>query len=264
MFGCGLAGCGTVAEVNNAGKVLSGPSVPGCAKRPSGATCYVLFFGNSYTYVNDLPAMFTAVAKAAHENVEAGRETEPNETLADHFESPLTASALRAARWNVVVLQEASVIPAVEVDRQSLMYPAARELVRLIRAIGAEPIFFLTPAHRDGSPEVGLDSYAVMQSAVDEGYRVIAREMEAAIAPVGDAWAAVVRHGEGAGLWQTDGSHPTVEGTYLSTCVFYAAIFRKSPEGLPYFAGLPRDEALKLQAVASAIVLRDPAKWRLG
>jgi hypothetical protein len=252
-----LVGCGAVSHVET-GKALSKTSTSGCVKRPSGATCYVLFLGNSYTYVNDLPRMFARLAESGHQPVVAVKEAGADETLAEHFESPVTAPALRAARWNVVVLQEESRIPSVERYRQTLMYPPARELVRLVDAIGAEPMFFVTPAHKEGWPEEGLDSYSTMQSAVDEGYRAIANETQAAMAPAGDAWAAVVRKGGGSGLWREDGSHPTVEGTYLSACVFYAAILRKSPEGLRYDAGLSEDEAAKLQAVASAVVLRAP------
>jgi hypothetical protein len=223
----------------------------------------VLFIGNSYTYVNDLPAMFTKLARAGQALVEAAKVAEADETLAEHVASPETATALAAERWDVVVLQEQSQIPSVERYRQTEMYPAARQLVRMVRDVGAQPVFYLTPARRYGWPESGLDGYASMQSAVDEGYLVIAREVDVAVAPVGYAWADVLDHGAGSGLWQRDGSHPTVEGTYLAACVFYATIFRKSPEGLKYYAGLPTNEAKKLQAIASDIVLADPGRWGL-
>lgn len=217
----------------------------------------MLFIGDSYTYVNNLPAMFTALAKAGQERVEAGKEAKAGETLAEHVASPLTAPALHAEKWNAVVLQEQSQIPSVERDRQTEMYPAACQLVSMIRGVGAQPMFFVTPARRYGWPAMGLDSYASMQSAIDEGYSVIARELRAVIAPVGYAWAALVRNHDGSRLWQSDGSHPTVAGTYLAASVFYASIFEKSPEGLRYYAGLPRGEAMRLQATASDIVLGD-------
>jgi hypothetical protein len=228
------------------------------------ATCYVLFIGNSYTYVNDLPAVFTELAKAGRDPVEAGKIAAASETLAKHAASPETAHALDVARWNVVVLQEQSQIPSVERLRQTEMYPAARQLVSMVRNIGAQPMFYLTPARRGGWPENGLDGYTSMQAAIDEGYLVIARELHAAVAPVGYAWSTVFRHAIDSGLWQRDGSHPTVEGTYLAACVFYAAIFRKSPVGLHYHANLPGREAAKLQATASDVVLEDPARWDIG
>jgi hypothetical protein len=43
--------------------------------------------------------------------------------------------------------------------------------------------------------------------------------------------------------------------------VFYAAIFRQSPKGSTYRAGLPEDTAQALQATAAHIVLDNPAQW---
>ncbi|HWI70448.1 MAG TPA: hypothetical protein VNT55_00735, partial [Baekduia sp.] len=51
-----LVGCGGA----------SGPAPPrpgaGCAQQPPGATCGVLFVGNSLTFANDLPATFAKLA----------------------------------------------------------------------------------------------------------------------------------------------------------------------------------------------------------
>jgi hypothetical protein len=272
---CGviLAGCGDAARSQSAVQSVvagSGTSMthrteanpsPGCTGGVGATVCHVLFIGNSYTYVNGLPAMVTALAKAAHVSVEPGTLAEGGETLADHSGSPETVAALNLAKWNVVVLQEQSQLPSVERYRQTDMYPAARQLVHMVRDIGAQPMFYLTPARKDGWPEQGLDGYASMQSAIGEGYLVIARELHATVAPVGYAWAVALRRAVGSGLWQSDGSHPTVEGTYLAACVFYATIFLKSPKGLRYHAGLPGNEAMKLQAIASDIVLGDPMRW---
>jgi len=170
-----------------------------------------------------------------------------------------TESRQVGQRRNVVVLQEQSQIPAIEQFRQAEMYPAARALVASVRQAGAEPMFFLTWAHRDGWPENGLVDYRTMQSAIDDAYLAIAGEQHAAIAPVGYAWQAVLAEEASPGLWQDDGSHPTAKGTYLAACVFYAAIFRESPVGLTYRGNLSEVEASKLQEVAAATVLSDPA-----
>ena len=239
------------------------PSDSGCRRSRDSNVCHVLFIGNSYTYVNDLPMMFEDLAKAGHDPVETGLLAEADATLADHAASPETAAILGSSRWNVVVLQEQSQIPSVERFRQTEMYPAARQLVRMVRHIGAQAMFYLTPARREGWPENGLDSYTTMQTAIDEGYLVIARELHAAVAPVGYAWAVALSREANSDLWQSDGSHPGVKGTYLAACVFYATIFGKSPEGLRYHADLSSSDAAKLQAIASDVVLGEPDKWGL-
>jgi hypothetical protein len=64
-------------------------------------------------------------------------------------------------------------------------------------------------------------------------------------------------------LWQDDASHPSTAGTYLAACVFYAAVFRQSPDGLEFTAGLPADSAAILQKVAAQEVLAHPGMWGL-
>ena len=236
----------------------------GCGIPGDSVSCTrVLFIGNSYTSVNDLPTVFARLARSGGHRVETGTATKDGATLADHAGSSRTTTALTSANWNIVVLQEQSQIPAVDQFRQTEMYPAARTLVAMVRRAGAQPIFFITWAHRDGWPQDGLVDYSSMQSAIDDGYLAIASEQHVAIAPVGYAWQTLLGQEASPGLWQDDGSHPTEKGTYLAACVFYATIFHESPKGLTYRSGLSDDEASKLQQVAAVTVLGDPAKWGL-
>lgn len=229
--------------------------------KPSSACTRVLFVGNSYTFVNDLPATFATLARAGGHDVRTGMVAQGGETLALHVSSGDAEAQLVSEQWGFVVLQEQSEIPALAGLRESQMDPAARELVGLVRAAGAEPLLFLTWAHRDGWPESGLPGYAGMQEALDDGYLAVGGEDHAAVAPVGYAWWTLLHEMPSAVLWQDDGSHPTVAGTYLAACVFYATIFEQSPQGLGYHDGLPGDQAAALQAVAAQVVLADPARW---
>ena len=51
-------------------------------------------------------------------------------------------------------------------------------------------------------------------------------------------------------LRTADARHPTLAGTYLAACTFYAALYDQSPEGLDYDAGLGAETAGYLQKVA--------------
>ena len=234
---------------------------PGCA---SGAPCTrVLFLGNSYTSVNDLPTMFGDLAWSGGHRVETGVQAPGAWTFADHAGSPDTRTILNSKAWDVVVLQEQSQIPSVASARQAEMYPAARKLVSLVREVGAEPLFYLTWAHRDGWPVNGMPDYASMQKAIDDGYLGIAVEQHVAVAPVGVAWMSLVGQLPDSSLWQDDGSHPTTMGTYLAACVFYATVFSKSPVGLSYHAGLSDTDAAVVQAAAADTVLQNASRWGL-
>jgi hypothetical protein len=223
----------------------------------------VLFVGNSYTFVNDLPGMFVQLAWSGGHAVQTGMSAPGGWRLADHVGSADTLEKIKSAQWDYVVLQEQSEIPASEQARTAQMYPAARQLVSQIRKSNATPIFFLTWAHRDGWPENGLNSYADMQLQINYGYLGIAQELDVPIAPVGVAWSTIHSENPQLDLWQQDGSHPTEQGTYLAACVFYAVIFRQSPEGLKYHAGLSNEIAESLQTVAASTVLNGPRQWNL-
>ena len=232
---------------------------PGDERAP--ACTRILFIGNSYTTVNDLPSVFASLARSGGHRVESKSAAVDGWTLANHADSLATTAALAASPWDIVVLQEQSQIPAIEEFRQSQMYPAARRLIGSIRNRGARPLFYLTWGRRDGWPENALPDYASMQAAIVNGYLAIAADQRVAVAPVGVAWATLVTRAAGTPLWQQDGSHPSEAGTYLAACVFYATIFRESPKGLGFHSSLSAEAAAMIQSVAAETVLGDPAKW---
>lgn len=239
-------------------------SAPGCGGAGDSGRCLrILFIGNSFTQVNDLPGTFAAMARAGGYHVETAIAAEGGAALEDQLNSADTLAKLGGSKWDFVVLQEQSQLPAVEAYRRVQMYPAARRLVATIAATGARPMFFMTWGHRDGWPENGLPTYESMQAQIAIGYLTIARELNVPVAPVGSAWLAVARNYSSLDLWQADGVHPSELGTYLAASVFYAAIFQRSPAGSNYVGTLPAATAQILQAVAGQTVLANPGQWNL-
>jgi hypothetical protein len=244
--------------------VARSPINPGCSTIPRVAFCTkVLFIGNSYTYVNDLPTTFASLAWAGSHHVDTGVLATGGATLEDHIASPDTLPTIQSQKWTIVVLQDQSENPSVDYDRENEMYPAATYLASIVHSDGAKTMFFLTPARENGWPAANLPTYAAMQSAIDTGYLTIAQRLDAEIAPVGDAWARIVGDKTNIMLWQSDGSHPTIAGTYLDACVFYASVFLRSPLGLSYTDGLSSRTASILQSAAWTVVDDDPTEWGL-
>ncbi len=223
----------------------------------------VLFLGNSYTFVNDLPGTLAGLVRSGGRSIETGMLATGGATLADHAADPATTAALADGRWTVVILQEQSVLPVSEADRTGSMVPAARSLASSAAAVGARPLLLETWAHRDGVPDRGVAGYAAMQARIDAAYEATARDLGASVAPVGQAWSAALRAAPGIDLWQPDGSHPSAAGTYLAACVLYASLTGRTPVGLPAAGGISASDAAALQAVAGAVVLGDPGRWKL-
>ncbi len=240
----------------------------GCAPRAgcqSGDACTrVLFIGNSYTEVNDLPMTEALLAATGNHHLDTQRLTTGGALLADHVKDPQTEQTLKGSHWDFVVIQEQSQTPSIEDSRQTQFNPAVRTLVDEIRAVGAVPILYNTWARRDGWPENGMATYESMQTQIDGGYLTIARELHVAIAPVGEAWDDITMHASDIVLWQDDGSHPTPSGTYLAACVMYATMFKASPEGLSFTDDLPDATATRLQKAAATTVLATPDHWMIS
>lgn len=229
----------------------------------SQGTLRILFVGNSYIYINDLPNTFVALANSGNHKVETAEVANGGWTLENHLNSIETLNSIKSRKWDYVVLQEQSEIPSVEPLRTTVMYPAARSLVEKIREAGSTPLFFLTWAHRDGWAQRGMADYRSMQLEINRGYLRISRELNEGVVPVGYAWMKARETYPEMDLWRTDGSHANERGTYLAACVFYAAIFGESPEGLSYRSGLSEEEGGQIQQIATDAVLKDLDQWNL-
>ena len=254
----------------------------------------VLFIGNSYTSVNDLPSMVAGLAEAAGgRKIEADRHLVGGCTLEKHVKDQKAIDEIRAKKWDVVVLQEQSLRPVI--DRPS-MHEFARLLDAEVKKQGAKTIFYLTwarqhiPDMQEGtdpaqSPEYAkamygfsgaakttdLETWCQQQSAglvggLNGAYLDIARKLGAGVAPVGMAWKMALAADPPFVLHSQDKSHPNPAGTYLAACVFYATLLDASPVGLAgkiqqgdkVLADLPDDQAKRLQEIAWAVVKRSP------
>ncbi len=235
----------------------------GCGGAPE-PSAHVLFIGNSYTSENNLPRLFADLAQAGGRPVAVDVVAVGGATLAQHLRTPDVPSRIAARHWDVVVIQEQSVLPAQAMQREVEMYPAVRELVTLVRRAGARPVLLLTWGRRDGLAEAGFRSFAAMQADLTAGYLGIADELGVAVAPAGEAWQRRVMQGSGQALWQADGSHPSLLGSYLTGCVLYVTIYGASPVGLAAPGGVSREEADQLQQLAYDLVYGDPVRWHLA
>lgn len=203
----------------------------------------VLFVGNSYTYVNGgVDVHMRNLYLTAHPDslLETANVTVGGFTLGDHWHYAPTHTAIDSGNWDVVVLQEQSQRPVLEPDS---FYYFARLLNGEILHANSETAFYMTWARQYDPPMI--DSLAA-------AYDSIGHELGALVSPCGRAFQRVVEEDTTINLYDTDGSHPSVWGTYLVCCVFYAALVQESPVGVPYVndARITEAQRLYLQSVA--------------
>lgn len=187
----------------------------------------ILFVGNSYSF--GVPRAFSKLAAAAEQPVRVGHSTFGGWTLERHAVDDSTQKKIREGRWDIVVLQEQSEIPAKSAkERAAQMFPPLRQLVTEVRIHGAIPVLYQTWGRRDGDSHVLHDDFTAMNRRLREGYQAAARDAGGLVViPVGDAWEREIVAGHRNDLFMPDGSHPTQRGSELIAAVFYETFFRK-------------------------------------
>lgn len=231
----------------------------------------VLFIGNSYTGVNDLPNMFKNLALSLGDTVTIDSNTPGGFTFNQHSTNAITLQKIQQGNWDFIILQGQSQEPAFPPSQVSTQtYPYAKKLDSLIQVYNpcAETVFYMTWGRKNGDAS-NCASYPVictyegMQQRLRESYLEMTQDNQATCAPVGVAWRTFRNMYPNTELYQTDESHPVEEGTYLAACVFYSTIFRKSCQGAPFMGtGITNSDGFNIQTVASATVLDSLENWQ--
>ena len=211
----------------------------------------VLFIGNSYTEVNNLPQLVQRVAESVGDVVEYQSNTPGGCTFSQHCNNG-SMELIRQGGWDVVVLQEQSQLPSfpqsqVEAD----VFPYAQQLVSAVYASNpeGEAMFYMTWGRKEGdAPNAAyfpvLGTYEGMDSMLYERYMYMARTYDASVCPVGRVWRYLRANNPEIELYQLDNSHPSQAGSYAAACAFYTMIFHKSPLRIAFDSDLETSVAL--------------------
>ena len=237
-----------------------------------GQTKNVLFLGNSYINSNSLPQLTANIALSFNDTLNWDSNTPGGYTFQLHSTNTTTLSKIAASNWDYIMLQEQSQIPSFPPSQVANdCYPFASILVDSIKSANscAEPIFFMTWGRENGDQSncanyPPLCTYDGMQSRLRESYIEMSIDNQCSVSPVGAAWKYVRDQYPSIALYSSDGSHPSIYGSYLAACVHYSSIYKKSPVGSSYCSSISCSDALLLQQAAALIVLDSLDNWRIG
>ena len=219
----------------------------------------VLFIGNSYTYVNDLPSMLSSIAASLGDEVTHDSQTPGGTTFQGHTQNTATWTKINSQTWDFVVLQAQSQEPSFpDAQVNSGTIPYAIQLADSIYANNfcTEVIMYMTWGRKNGDPQwAPISTFDGMNDRLRSAYLRIADSVQGSVSAVGSAWKYVRENHPTIELYNADESHPSVAGTYLAACTFYASIFRKTPVGSSFISTLSPADAANLQSAAALTVL---------
>lgn len=235
-------------------------------------TAKVLFIGNSYTYVNDLPTLTKNVALSTGDTLIFDSNTPGGSTFQMHTTNATTISKITQGGWDYVVLQEQSQLPSFPPNQVNVeVFPYATQLDSLINATNtcAETMFYMTWGRKNGDASncgswPPVCTYGGMDSMLRLNYMQMAADNHAVVSPVGAVWHWLRTNYPAMELYNADESHPSPAGSYAAACSFYAAIFRKDPTLITYNFTIPDTDAVKIRNAAKAVVFDSLLTWHVG
>lgn len=219
----------------------------------------ILFVGNSYLYYND--SLHNHVGRMADETFPERvdifvykSDTIGGSRLAhhalDHLLKPDNIGVEEP--FEVVILQGGSKEPLSKSSRK-VFYRQVAEMTQKIRAAGAEVALYMThaylPPHEDYYPDILTD--------IKDTYLKAGRDNNVLVLPVGLAFANAYKERPSIKLHKVfDSTHPDLLGTYLASCVVFAALYQTSPAGLDYnyFGAISDEDKQFLQRIAAETV----------
>jgi hypothetical protein len=244
-------------ELSNSDDVepdASGPA-PGVDAAPPAPDLHVLFIGNSYTYVNDLPGTLAQISLApgARPHIVTASVTQGGATLSDLWGGTSARAAIAGGGFSHVVLQEQSETPPCS---PVLFHQYADLFGGAIQAAAATPVLYETWARADASSDYAAypclgGAPTAMQDELLVAYADAATEVGGVLVPAGEAWRALRDSHSPIGLFQSDASHPTPAGTYLTACTFYVKLTgQRVPEPAQLPSGVDEPEAAVMREAA--------------
>ncbi|MGY8754936.1 MAG: hypothetical protein ACKVIR_04530, partial [Candidatus Poseidoniales archaeon] len=242
----------------------------------------ILMMGNSYVASNSLHTLIDGVINAASTSANVSSLNGGGMKLSQHASNVASSghqwnTTLNNGAWDWVVLQDQSQVPGFPRTNQEWINSkdGAVELAEVIEDNGGETVLMMTWGRRDGDSvnTQRFPDFSTMQDELEAGYLDYRDNMSSYgdvwVAPVGLAFEhihdQIIADGgtpTNSGnlfydLYSSDGSHPSLSGSYLAAVVIYATITGDDPVGLSHSTSLSNSLVLELQQAAAATVFNE-------
>jgi hypothetical protein len=260
------------------------PANAGADAAPTELGPRVLFVGNSYTFVNDLPRLMRSIVSPLFINTRSEEVLLAGYAMAQHASDART-DGTPLARWlrtgteeetkfSAVVLQEQSQIGGFSSGNSERVASVAgfAELASLAMTHDVPVVLYQTWGRRNGDPDTsGYETFEAMETRLEDGYLSVGaylqeRGVDVRVAPVGVGFRLVYEAAganptadgsEFAQLYADDGSHPSLQGSYLAACIIAGTISQRDVVRFADEARLGAEVSSRLRNVCER-ALRDP------
>ncbi len=189
----------------------------------------VLFLGNSYTGVNNLPQLIHDVALSAGDTLVFDSHAPGGYQLIDHSLDVTSQNKIMAGGWDYVVIQGQSQEPITSSSEFSSGGSALYNLVKQYNPC-AVIMPYMTWGRKNGDASTCayfpvMCTYQGMDTTIRNRYLNLTASINGEVSPVSVVWNYLRQNYPGIELYQADESHPSAAGSYAAACCFYATPF---------------------------------------
>lgn len=232
----------------------------------------VLFLGNSYTGVNNLPSLTQQVTASTGNTLIIDSNTPGGHTFQGHSTNATSIQKIQLGNWDFVVLQEQSQIPSFPIGYVTTnCYPYATSLNSTILQYNpcAETVFYMTWGRENGDSQncathPPVCTYVGMDNLLSERYIEMANSNNAIISPAGAVWRYLRTNHPTLNLYSGDGSHPSILGSYAAACTFNTVLFRNNPDLITFNSTLSVTDATIIKNAVKIVVYNNLSTWNVG
>ncbi len=225
----------------------------------------VLFLGNSYTGVNNLPQLVHDVALSVGDTLVFDSNTPGGYQLINHSQDVTSQAKIMNGGWDYVVLQGQSQEPIVLSNQ---FISGASFLANQIKQYNSCAVImpYMTWGRKNGDanncPSFPIVcTYQGMDTTLRDRYLNLTASIHGEVSPVSVVWNYLIQNYPNINLYQSDESHPSAEGSYAAACCFYAMLFKKDPTLITFNFGLNVTDASIIKSAAKMQVFDNLQLW---
>lgn len=225
----------------------------------------VLFLGNSYTSANNLPQLVENAAQSTGDILFYDSYTPGGYTLQDHNQDANGINKIKNQTWDYIILQGQSQEPITNTSNFNGGGEALKNKVNQHNPC-AVTMLYVTWGRKNGDQSnctkfPVMCTYQGMDTTLRNTYLDLAAKVNGEVSPVSVVWQYLRNNHPGINLYQSDGSHPSLAGSYAAACCFYTTIFKKDPSLITYNPGLSSTEASTIKNAVKSEVYNKLNAW---
>lgn len=210
----------------------------------------ILFIGNSYLFVEDVPNMVKQLGASSANPIRYHTRMVafPNARLIEHQKNGEAAAEIRTGIWDTIVLQDQSGT-AFSQDLQTDSQQAIAYFADLAQEAGSDLIFY---AH--WPPEqIAVAGRNQAVTRIEEMYNAAAQRHGGKIAPIGAVWQTAWASGM-TGLYDDDLHHASRFGAYTAALTLFEVLGDRSVMDADWMPnGITTKKALQIRGIVGRL-----------